>query len=63
MLLKFSRPLGRSSFPFSMRRKRPAKMSGQRSEMPQPHHCGLLHRADRGNWSFMAAILWWLLRS
>jgi hypothetical protein len=28
----------------------------------QPHHCGLLHRPDRGEWSVMAAILSWMLR-
>lgn len=28
----------------------------------RPHHCGLLHRPDRGEWSLMAATLSWMLR-
>lgn len=33
----------------------------QRKAPAQPHHCGLLHGTDCGSWSFMAAILWWIL--
>lgn len=28
----------------------------------RPHHCGLLHRPDAGEWSLMAAALSWMLR-
>lgn len=29
----------------------------------RPHHCGLLHRPDGGEWSLMAAALSWMLRT
>lgn len=63
MLLKFSFPLVRPIARSRQYESRLAPVGERRGEVPQPHYCGLIHRADCGSWSFMAAILWWLLSS
>ncbi|KKW91803.1 hypothetical protein CAF53_17325 [Sphingobium sp. LB126] len=50
------------SLPFLAIRKPPAAMAMER-DAKEEHPCGLRHVHSCGNWSIMAAILWWALRN
>lgn len=58
MLLRRQWPLMRRSNMAVRERKQPVL-----PEVEQVHACGLRHRSTCECWSFMAAILWWLLRT
>lgn len=47
----------------SMRRSIAAVTPDRERDVGEEHHCGLRHVHSCGNWSIMAAIMWWALRS
>ncbi len=57
------RPFIRSMPIFSMRKRNRSNPADSASAAGEAHHCGLRHVHSCGNWSIMAAILWWALRT
>ncbi|WP_162854699.1 hypothetical protein [Sphingobium estronivorans] len=46
-----------------MRKRNRSNPADSASAAGEAHHCGLRHVHSCGNWSIMAAILWWALRT
>ena len=61
MLLELGSNLDRSACLPDKREQGAAKDPVKGKPPVQRHHCGLLQRGDCPHWSFMAAILWWIL--
>lgn len=63
MLLRRRRSFFRSVAVVPMRKLVASVTPNRERHVGEEHHCGLRHVHSCGNWSIMAAIMWWALRS